>query len=436
MRPPCRRPIAWWTLNTSKARAWVHGAAVALVIMTAVALIAQQPMNVLQVGSTAVDTNSGNKSAGTIRVVVATDQPQLTNALKVDGSATTQPVSGTFWQATQPISATSLPLPTLAATSTKQSDGSQKTQIVDGSGNVIGATTNALDINIKSGNPTTMTVTQATATNLNAAVVGTGTAGSAAGGILTVQGVASMTKLLVTPDSVALPANQSVNVAQLAGTTTDTNSGSKSAGTLRVVLATDQPALTNKLLVTPDSVALPANQSVNVSQMNGVTVTMGAGATGTGVQRTNDVASSATGAAPPASAAFVGGLGSGATGGFLIAPTVCDTHKAVSMTSATTTLMVTGVSGRHVRICALHLVTAIANNVAIISGTGATCGTGTAGISGGTTAANGYNFAANGGLTIGSGFGEVMRTVATGDSVCIITSAAGPLAGNIAYAIY
>jgi hypothetical protein len=61
-------------------------------------------------------------------------------------------------------------------------------------------------------------------------------------------------KLLVTPDSVALPANQSVNAAQLAGTTTDTNSGNKSAGTLRVVIATDQPALTNKLLVTADAV--------------------------------------------------------------------------------------------------------------------------------------------------------------------------------------
>lgn len=37
------------------------------------------------------------------------------------------------------------------ATSAKQSDGSQKTQIVDGSGNVVGSTTNALDVNIKSG---------------------------------------------------------------------------------------------------------------------------------------------------------------------------------------------------------------------------------------------------------------------------------------------
>lgn len=68
-------------------------------------------------------------------------------------------------------------------------------------------------------------------------------------------------------------------------TTVDTNSGVKSASTLRVVLATDQPALTNKLLVTPDSVALPANQSCNTAQINGVTPLMGAGNTGTGSPR-------------------------------------------------------------------------------------------------------------------------------------------------------
>lgn len=46
--------------------------------------------------------------------------------LKVDGSAVTQPVS-----------AVSLPLPPSAATSTKQSDGTQKTQAVDASGHVL-----------------------------------------------------------------------------------------------------------------------------------------------------------------------------------------------------------------------------------------------------------------------------------------------------------
>jgi hypothetical protein len=50
-------------------------------------------VNQTKVAGTAVDVNSGNKSAGTQRIVIATDQPQLTNALKVDGSAVTQPVA-------------------------------------------------------------------------------------------------------------------------------------------------------------------------------------------------------------------------------------------------------------------------------------------------------------------------------------------------------
>lgn len=118
----------------------------------------------------------------------------------------------------------------------------------------------------------TVTAAQATAGNLNATVVGTGT--------FAVQNTQAGTA--------------SQNVAQLAGTATDVNSGNKSAGTLRVVLATDQPALTNKLLVTPDSVALPANQSVNVAQINGVATTMNNGATGTGVQRVT-IANDSTG---------------------------------------------------------------------------------------------------------------------------------------------
>lgn len=66
-------------------------------------------------------------NAVTIKADTAGNQA---NALKVDGTATTQP-----------ISAASLPLPSLAATSTKQSDGTQKTQIVDGAGLVISSIT-------------------------------------------------------------------------------------------------------------------------------------------------------------------------------------------------------------------------------------------------------------------------------------------------------
>lgn len=57
------------------------------------------------------------------------------------------------------------------------------------------------------------------------------------------------------------------------GTAVDTNSGSKSAGTLRVVLATDQPALTNKLLVTPDlpsGASTAANQTTLIGHVDGI----------------------------------------------------------------------------------------------------------------------------------------------------------------------
>jgi len=143
-----------------------------------------------------------------------------------------------------------------------------------------------------------------------------------------------------------------------------------------------------------------------------------------------------TGSAPPAQAGFVGALASGATGGLLAGITVCDTPKPINISTATTTLLITGVSGRQVRICAVHLVVAGANNVALVEGTGATCGTGTAGMAGGTTAASGWNFAANGGLAMGSGLGMILQTATAGDSVCVVTSAAVQLSGTISYAIY
>jgi hypothetical protein len=103
------------------------------------------------------DTGAGTQNQSLVGIALpASGGPVAggtsTNPLRTDPTGTT----------TQPVSAASLPLPALAATSTKQSDGSQKTQIVDGSGNVIGATANALDVNIKSGS-----VTANAGTNLN-----------------------------------------------------------------------------------------------------------------------------------------------------------------------------------------------------------------------------------------------------------------------------
>lgn len=213
-----------------------------------------------------------------------------------------------------PVSNASLPLPTGASTeatlalikaktdnidvlvSTRTKPADQQHVIVDSSSSV--AVTGALtDSELRA---TAVPISAAslplpTGASTAAKQPALGTAGTASADVISVQGIASMTALKVDGSAVTQPvsgtvttsppANASTNVAQVAGTATDVNSGNKSAGTIRVVLATDQPALTNKLLVTPDSVALPANQSVNISQINAVTPLMGNGVTGTGSPR-------------------------------------------------------------------------------------------------------------------------------------------------------
>lgn len=69
------------------------------------------------------------------------------------------PIQGVASGVAIPISAASLPLPTGSASSANQTNGSQKTQIVDGSGNVIASTSNALNVNVSNTNangPATM----------------------------------------------------------------------------------------------------------------------------------------------------------------------------------------------------------------------------------------------------------------------------------------
>jgi len=178
---------------------------------------------------------------------------------------------------------------------------------------------------------------------------------------------------------------------------------------------------------------------VNSSTFIGTTAAVAASA---GVQKvgisgnTGVAVDAATGAAPPANALLIAGLGSGATGGFMTALPVADTYKAISINTATTTLIVTGVSGRQVRIGAFELDTAGADNIEWIEGTGATCGTGTTGMDGGTTSGTGYVFLANGSIARGSGVGTVLSTITAGDSVCLVTSAAIQLSGGLQYVIF
>src|SRR6266702_2479313 len=137
-----------------------------------------------------------------------------TTAWKVDGSAVTQPVSGTFWQATQPVSGT----------------------VTANAGTNLNTSALALD------------------TSVNGVIVAQGSTTSGEKGPM-VQGA-------VTTNA------PSYTTAQTSPLSLD------ASGLLRVSLK-DTPANTNKLLVTPDSVALPANQSTNVNQIGGTNIVTG-----------------------------------------------------------------------------------------------------------------------------------------------------------------
>lgn len=92
-----------------------------------------------------------------------------------------------------------------------------------------------------------------------------------------------------TTNLVALAANQSVNVAQMNGVTTTMGNGVAGTGVQRVAVASDNTPFPVKIdQTTPGTtnlVALAANQSVNNAQINGVTPLMGNGVSGTGSQR-------------------------------------------------------------------------------------------------------------------------------------------------------
>lgn len=206
--------------------------------LSTLATAAKQPT--LVSGRTPVDPSGVTSPVSLATLPALTAGSAVIGHVIVDTAPTTAvtgPLTDTQLRASAvPVSAATLPLPTLAATSTKQSDGTQKTQIVDGSGNVIGATSNALDINIKSGNPTTMTVTQGTGSNLHA-VIDSGTVSTITNvvhvddnaGSLTVDGTVTTTP----------PANASTNVTQFGGTNVSTGTGTGGAGIPRVTVSSD-----------------------------------------------------------------------------------------------------------------------------------------------------------------------------------------------------
>lgn len=202
-----------------------------------------------------------------------------------------------------------------------------------------------------------------------AAVGGTGTAGTAATNVLTVQGIASMTPLLSNPGTAA---NWGVGATAAAVPANAVYLGFNSGGNL-VGPATATPLPVRAGDGTRQAVLDPCEANAQ-SYANGV------------------------------------------------------------ITSATTTRIITPSASNKTYICSMLLTASAADNVGIVEGTGGTCVTGTAGVVGGTTAANGPNFTANGGLMMqAGGKTAVAQTAGTNVDFCLITSTAGPLTYSVKY---
>ena len=240
-------------------------------------------------------------------------------------------VTGTFWQATQPISAASLPLPT-GASADASVTGLQVAQASTTSGQkgtlIQGAVTTAAPV-YTTAQTSPLSLTTAGALRVDGSGVtqpvsmaSTTITGTVAVTQSTSPWVVSLTSTTIT-GSVAVtgtfwqatqPISGTVTVNTISGFATEAtlaaripvNGQALMAASVPVTLASNQSALavtgtfwqatqpvsltsttiTGSVAVTQSGTwSLAANQSVNTAQINGITPLMGNGATGTGSQR-------------------------------------------------------------------------------------------------------------------------------------------------------
>ncbi len=101
--------------------------------------------------------------------------------------------------------------------------------------------------------------------------------------------------------------------------------------------------------------------------------------------------------------------------------------------AANTKLISAAVAAKINYICSFHIVAGDAENVSLVEGTGSTCGSNTAAVIGGTTAAAGPNLGANGVLVMGDGSATIASGTHTSYDVCLFQSGSGRVAGSMTY---
>jgi hypothetical protein len=111
------------------------------------------------------------------------------------------------------------------------------------------------------------------------------------------------------------------------------------------------------------------------------------------------------------------------------------TYQRINLTA--TGPIVTGQAGTKTYICSFDVVTATAQGVALVEGTGTNCATNIYALAGGITALTGWQFAANSGIARGSGSATWVYGSgdgnATAANVCLLLSGSGQTSGTIGY---
>lgn len=217
--------------------------------------LAAEPVNPFSVNLSAVGgaaISEGQKlMAASLPVVIASDQSTLpisaaalplpsgasTSALQTSGNAQLVTIASNQTNGTQVTSVNSSALPTGASTAANQTNASQKTQVVDGTGNVITSTNDGggkqgLDVNIAGA--ATLAVSSSSFGGFLATVIGNTSAGSGGStGLITVQGNASGTPIPVSGTVTA--ANASVGTVGSAAPTSATEVGGSDGTNLRAL---------------------------------------------------------------------------------------------------------------------------------------------------------------------------------------------------------
>lgn len=316
--------------------------------------------------------------------------------------------------------------------------------------------------NWTSGTTVNSTQTIYTGTNYSAVLVQTDTTTTVSGGAITFQVsydgtnyVAPAADQVVDPTSASL-AQISLPYTLVASTNKAFLILTHGAQAIQIKLST---AITGSATLTPYFTLLnllnvqEVTQATspwvaNISQFGGNNVVTGTGAGGSGIPRVTISNDSALAANQSSNLSQINGqtaANGGVTGSLLVeqgcaGQTVANTSTVGFDTngSSSNLKIVTKASSKKIYICSINVgPVASAVNVGLIEGTKTTneCDTAAAGLNeSGTTAARGWNFAANGGITFGNGIGVLYKTANANDDVCLVFSGAVQVNGSITYA--